>query len=242
MIAPPQQCWALGVQSITLATGDLIGRLLAGCLFCILLACPAVLFASVTVDSAVEPSAYYGYLYIGDNTGDISSSELKTINYKGGGPAEWGVGIGRYFTEAVSVEGTFEYWGERYERRGGVVIPGTENNVIQVGGLGLSISALYNFTGNFFHSYLGVGAGYFVTGILVTEPGTGLLGAEDAPSDKLILGYHAVMGFDYRVQGNHKLGVEVKHRVLNADFGQYTNGEIDAGGTYLLFMYRYSLN
>lgn len=221
-------------------TRGLIERLLVTNSFCILLTCPTFLFASAPAGPSVDSSAFYGYLYIGDNTGGISSDKLKSVNYKGDGPLEWGIGIGRYFTNAVSIEGTFEYWGERYERQGGAVIPETENNVIQVGGLGLSISAIYNYTSNPFHSYLGIGAGYFLTGILVTEPGTGLLGAEGAPSDKLLLGYHAVIGLDYRVKGNHKLGVEVKHRILNADFGQYTNGEDDVGGTYLLFMYRYS--
>ena len=221
-------------------TRALIRRLRVFNSFCILLTCPTFLFASVPVDSSVDSSAYYGYLYIGDNTGGINSDKLESVNYKGGGPLEWGIGLGRYFTDAVSIEGTFEYWGERYERQGGATIPGTENNVIQVGGLGLSISAIYNYTSNPFHSYFGVGAGYFLTGILVTEPGTGLLGTGGAPSDKLLPGYHAVIGLDYKVKGSHKLGVEVKRRILNADFGQYTNGEVDVGGTYLLFMYRYS--
>lgn len=217
-----------------------IERLLVSSSLFILVATPIISFASAPVVSPVDSSAYYGYLYIGDNLGGSSSNKLKSINYKGGGPLEWGIGIGRYFSNAVSIEGTFEYWGERYERQGGAVILGTENNVIQVGGLGLSISAIYNFTSNPFHGYLGLGAGYFLTGILVTEPGTGLLGEEGTPSDKLLPGYHAVIGFDYRVSGGHKLGVEIKHRILNADFGQYTNGEADVGGSYLLLMYRHS--
>jgi len=221
-------------------THGLIGRLMVGDLFCFLLAWPTFLFASAPDVTPADTSAFYGYSYLGDNAAGISLDKLKSVNYKGGGPLEWGVGIGRYFTNAVSVEGTFDYWGDRYERQGGAVVPGTENNVIQVGGLGLSISALYNTRSNPFHSYLGIGAGYFLTGILVTEPGTGLLGAEGAPPDQLLFGYQAVIGLDYRVKGNHKLGVEVKRRILNADFGQYTNGEVDVGGSYLLFMYRYS--
>ena len=220
--------------------GALVGRLWACNVFCILFACPTVLFAASTLGSPVESSAVYGFLYLGDNADDIHSAELESVNYKGGGPLEWGIGMGRFFTKAISVEGSFEYWGERYQRQGGAVIPGTENNVIQVGGIGLSVSAIYNYSKNPFHGYLGAGAGYFLTGVLVTEPGTGLLTEEAAPADKLLLGYHAVIGMDYRLKGNHRMGVEVKRRILKANFGQYTNGEIDAGGTYVLFVYRHS--
>ena len=201
---------------------------------------PAFLFAAEPTASPRDFSDYYGYLYAGDNTGGSNSSKLKSVNYKGGGPPEWGIGIGRYFSNVFSVEGTFEYWGERYERQGGAVIPGTENNVIQVGGLGFSVSAVCNYSLNRFHTYAGIGGGYFLTGILVTQPGSGLLTDDGAPSDKLLFGYHALFGLDYKIEGNHKLGIEIKHRILNADFGQYTDGEVDVGGTYLLFFYRHS--
>lgn len=205
-----------------------------------LFVCPVFLFASEPADSQADFSDYYGYLYAGDDTGGSSSSKLKSVNYKGGGPPEWGIGIGRYFSDIFSVEGTFEYWSERYERQGGSVIPGTENNVIQVGGLGFSVSAVCNYSLNRFHTYAGIGGGYFLTGILVTQPGSGLLTDDGAPSDKLLFGYHAVIGLDYKIKANHKLGIEIKHRILNADFGQYTGGEVDVGGTYLLFLYRHS--
>ena len=81
---------------------------------------------------------FYAYLYIGDDIGGSHSDQLKAVNYKGGGPYEWGIGIGKYLNDLVSVEGTFEYWGERYERKEGPILPGTYNNVIQAGGIGLS--------------------------------------------------------------------------------------------------------
>ena len=188
-----------------------------------------------------EPLPWYGYLYLGDNIGSSSTGNLKSTNYKSGGPPEWGIGIGRYYDihgQAFSVEGTFEYWGERYERKG-PVIPGTENNVIQAGGLGLSASAVYHYHRQDFHGYLGAGAGYFVTGILITEPGSGLLTEKGAPSDKWLPGFHFSAGANYRMSANHKLGIEIKHRILKADFGVYTDGEVDLGGTYLLLMYRH---
>ena len=202
--------------------------------------CPLVLHAEEPTASNSDTSPFYGYLYAGDNTSNSHSGNLKPVNYKSGGPPEWGIGLGRYFTDVVSVEGTFEYWGERYERQGAAIIPGTENNVIQVGGLGLSMTAVFNYTQRDIHAYAGLGAGYFLTGILITEPGSGLLTDDGAPSDKFLLGYHVSVGADYRVSGNHKLGIEYKRRILKADFGQYTNGEVDVGGSYLLFVYRHS--
>lgn len=193
---------------------------------------------AVQLESTEEPLAGYGYLYIGDNVGDSSTGNLESSNYKSGGPPEWGIGIGRYYGKVFSVEGIFEYWGERYERKG-AVIPGTRNNVIQIGGLGLSAAAIYHFHRKDFHGYAGAGAGYFTTGILITDPDSGLLTDQGAPSDKWLPGIHFTVGLDYRVSANHKLGFEIKHRHLKADFGDYTDGEVDIGGTFLLLMYRH---
>lgn len=198
------------------------------------------LFASELKTEETDFSSWYGYLYIGDNFPDSSTGKLKTVNYKGGGPLEWGIGIGKYINNEFSIEGTFEYWGERYERQDSPAVAGTDNNVIQAGGLGLSVSGVYNYKQKDFHAYLGAGAGLFLTGILVTEPGSGLLTTEGAPSDKLLPGYHLITGVSFPVSGNHKIGLEIKHRILEADFGQYTNGEADLGGTFYLLMYRHS--
>ena len=195
-------------------------------------------FSEETATSS-ESSDWYGYLYLGDNLGGSNTGKLKSVDYKGGGPYEWGIGIGRHFSDTFSIEGTFEYWGERYERSG-PIIPGTENNVIQAGGLGLSASAIVNFHLENLHGYLGAGAGYYITGILVTEPGSGLLTDEGAPSDKWLPGFHVSIGADYRVKDSNKVGIEIKHRMLKADFGEYTNGEVDVGGTFILLMYRHS--
>lgn len=230
-------------------------KFFSGCLFF-----PAAVFASENLDvinlstnsqkdsqpastSLQEPemlSDYYGYAYIGDNISGSPSNELKTINYKGGGPSEWGIGMGKYLNDMFSIDATFEFWGERYERKNGPILPGTQNNVIQAGGIGLSTTAVYNYTTGPLHSYAGLGVGYFDTGLLVTDPDSGLLTAINAPSDKWLPGYHISLGFDYRLVDNHKLGLEIKHRVLKADFGSYTNGEVDLGGTWLLIVYRAS--
>ena len=206
-------------------------------LFCFLSFYPVILLAAQPELSEDSPPLY-GYLYLGDNVGSSNTGDLKTSDYKSGGPLEWGIGLGRHLTDVFSVEGTFEYWGERYERSG-ALIPGTENNFIQAGGLGLSATALYNFRQDNFHSYLGAGVGYYITGILITEPGSGLLTDNGAPSDKWLPGYHFTFGTNYRIKGNHRLGIEVKRRVLKADFGIYTNGEVDLGGTFLLLLYRH---
>ena len=183
-------------------------------------------------------SDYYLYLYTGNDIGNPASDELKSVNYKDGSPIEWGIGAGKYLNKLFSVEGTFEYWGERYERKNGPVLPGTLNNVIQAGGIGLSASAVLNYNRGLFNTTGGLGVGYFSTGILVTDPDSGLLTSQNAPSDKTIPGYHIFVGFDYEFSNNARLGFQIKHRVLNADFGSYTNGKVDLGGTWLLVILR----
>ena len=207
--------------------------------FFILCCYPFLLFAAQSEQPASTGNTFplYGYLYLGDNAGESSTGSLQSINYISS-PLEWGVGLGRYYGDRLSVEGALEYWGERYERMG-TVIPGTENNVIQAGGLAFSATALGHVHRNDWHAYAGVGAGYYLTGILVTEPGSGLLTTEGAPSEKWLPGLHLSVGVDYRVNESHKLGIEIKKRRLNADFGAYTDGNVDLGGTFLLFVYRY---
>ena len=180
----------------------------------------------------------YGYLYIGDDIANSNSDALKTVNYKGGGPFEWGIGVGIYLNDLLSVEGTFEYYGERYERKVGPVLPGTFNNVIQAGGIGFSITALLNHSWKSFHIYSGFGVGYFNTGLLVTAPLSGLFTVENAPSDKWLPGFNISAGIDYRLSKYTGLGLEIKHRKLKADFGSYTNGEVDFGSTWLLIVIR----
>lgn len=210
----------------------------AGLVLTVLYVNPLPLMAEES--TANDIPEYYGYLYIGNNTGSGHSRELDSIDYKGGSPYEWGLGLGRYLSHTISIEGTFEYWGERFERQDANLIPGTANNVIQVGGLGVSIAGLLNYRYTDLHGYVGIGAGLFYTGVLVTEPGTGLLTTDNAPTDKLRPGYHGVVGLDYRVEENHWVGLEVKYRILRVDFGEYTHGEVDVGGTCILLRYRHS--
>lgn len=194
-------------------------------------------FVSVRAQSDIF-KGFYGYLYMGDNIVNSNSDVLKSVNYKGGGPFEWGIGVGKYLNGLLSLEGTFEYYGERYERRDGPILLGTLNNIIQAGGIGLSMSALLNYNWNSFHIYSGFGAGYFSAGLLVTDPQSGLLTVENAPSDKWLPGFHIIAGIDYKFAKSFGLGIEIKHRILRTDFGNYTNGEVDFGGTWLLIIFR----
>lgn len=212
-------------------TQNLIGRLLA----LNLLAFSAVLYADGPTSTPSDPWISYSYLYFGNNIGNTSSSKLESVNYKGTAPGEWGIGIGRYVTDTISLEGALEYWGERFERKDGTVLPGTKNSIIQVTNMGLSASAVYNYTRHSFHVHLGAGAGYFSTEVLVTDPDSGLLTKNNTPSDKWFPEYHAGLGIDYCVGKEVWIGIEVKHRILYADFGPYTDGRTNVGGTFLLF-------
>lgn len=195
---------------------------------------PAI--ASATQSESIEETPdWYGLAYIGNNIGNSGPAKFETTTYYGGGSYEWGIGFGKHVTKVFSLEGAFEFSGERY-KRSGVIIPGTENNIIQAGGQGLSVTALYNVNNDDFYGYAGIGAAYFSTGIMVTEPGSGLLTSDGAPSRKWLPAYHLTAGINYRFKGNHKLGVAIIHRILNADFGIYTNGDVDLGDTYLLFI------
>ncbi len=202
----------------------------------------SILFVLATASYSAESSEvlpkdssrlFYAYLGIGDNISKTDSDNLKNIDSS---PGEWEIGIGRYVTENISVDGIFEYWGQRYERTDGISLPNTYNNNIQVTNMGLSIATVYHYKRNPFHTHIGLGAGYFNSSVLVTDPGSGKYTEAGAPSSKWLVGYHASIGFDYCVGEEFWIGLELKYRMLNADFGAYTHGEADVGGTYLYFV------
>lgn len=199
-----------------------------------LLALSTLLYAAEPTEKPQEPFLY-AYAYLGNNIGNTHSGALESVDYKGSGPGEWGFGFGHYMTDTISIEGSFEYFGERFERNDGTTIPGTYNNVIQVTSMGPSASVLYHYKHAPFHLYLGAGVGYYSTGVLVTDPGSGLFTSEGAPSDKWFAGYHADLGVTYNT-GIVALGLALKHRILYVDFDAYTDGKADVGGTCLLFV------
>lgn len=201
-----------------------IGRLLVFKL----LAISALLYA--------DESEAYSYVYIGNNIGNTRDGTLTSVNYKGSSPGEFGIGTGRFVTDDISIEGIMEYWGERFERDDATILAGTYNNIIQVTSMGLSTAAIYHYTNNSFDVYLGIGAGYFNTGILITDPDSTLLTEAGAPSDKWLVGYHASFGVNYGYGEQFSIGVELKQRKLYADFGPYTNGKVNVGGTYMLIV------
>lgn len=197
-----------------------------------LLAFSTLLYAA----EAPQKPFLYAYGYLGNNIVNSRSGALESVDYKGSAPGEWGFGFGHYVTDSISIEGSFEYFGERFERNNGTVIPATYNNLIQVTSMGPSASVLYHYRHNPFHLYLGAGAGYYSTGLLVTDPDSGLFTTKGAPSDKWFAGYHADLGVNYDTAIGFALGLALKHRILYVDFDAYTGGRADVGGTYLLFV------
>ncbi len=207
-------------------------------MLCNLLAFSTLLCAAEPTAAPHEEPFLYAYAYLGNNIGNTRSGALESVDYKGSGPGEWGFGFGHYMTDSISIEGSFEYFGERFARNDGTIIPGTYNNVIQVTSIGPSASLLYHYKHDPFHLYLGAGVGYYSTGVNVTDPGSGLLTNEGAPSDKWFAGYHADFGVAYNTGLGFALGLELKHRILYVDFDAYTGGKADVGGNYLLFVIR----
>ena len=172
----------------------------------------------------------YGYLSVGAFKGSDNTGQIRTANYKGGSRIPWGLGIGYHLNKHISIDGGIEYWGERYERISDSILPGTANNFIQIDSVGLSFTSKYQNRYQNVNGYVGVGAGYFSTTLWVAAPSGGLL-TTSGGSDDYIFGYHFVLGGGYRISKESYLGVELRHRIATVDFGEYSNGEVDAGGT-----------
>lgn len=207
----------------------------------LLLMLSAAAHAADTPDTDLEPnltavknnplSNFYGYLFAGEFLAANNSGQIKTVDYKGGSRIPWGLGIGYKLSRHLAVDGSIEWWGDRYERIGEEVFVGTANNKIQIDSFGLSFTARYQYTHRSFNGYFGFGSGFYDSQLWVTNTSDGRFTKDRSPHDETVVGYHLVVGGGYRVSSASFLGIELRHRSAKADFRQYTNGEVDIGGT-----------
>lgn len=181
-------------------------------------------------------SKVYGHLFIGVFSGTNTTDQLKTVNYKGGSRIPWGLGLGYHINNHFSVDGHLEYWGDRYERTNATMLPGTANNMIQIDSAGISLSTKYQHTFHKVNGYAGIGAGFFSTDVWITKPPEGLLTTQGAPNDYL-LAYHLVLGGGYQISSASYFGIELRYRTAKVDFAEYTQGEVDIGGTTIALVW-----
>ena len=177
----------------------------------------------------VRPHPVYFSLFLGDFRADDNPGRL----VREGGGYGWGLTGGYFLNPNFALEGEFMWFRRDYMRVSDTVLPGTADNRQRY--LTLSLSALAKASHRFgrWRPFLGVGAGYFDTEPYVTHPQSGGFDTMGAPSSEGSLGYQVVAGVAVRVRKRFHLEAGWKNIFLDEDFGTYSNGEVDLGGSMI---------
>ena len=125
-----------------------------------------------------------------------------------------------------------------YERVSDTVLPGTANNNQRMLTLGLSVLARAQHRMGRWRPFAAAGAGIFSIEPFITDPESGLFTTEGAPSSESSTGYQLVAGIGTRVRNRWYFEVGWKKLILQEDFGLYSNGEVDLGGSLLYISFR----
>ena len=168
-------------------------------------------------------------LYLGDFHADDSPGQLRG----GSDGYGWGLTAGYFFNRYLSLEGDFQFLRRDCERVSGSVIPGTADNDQRYLTLGLSVLAKGSRRFGRWRPFAGVGAGYFDTELWVTDPESGKFTRSGAPSSEGSIGYQFVLGVGATIRKRFQLEAGWKTIVLDGDFGAYTNGNVDLGGSLI---------
>jgi hypothetical protein len=182
----------------------------------------------------VRPRPLVFSLFLGDFRADDNPGQL----VREGDGYGWGLTGGYFFNPHFSLEGEFMWFRRDYVRVSDTVLPGTADNRQRY--LTLSMSALAKASRRFgrWRPFLGVGAGYFDIAPYVTQPESGLFDPTGAPSSEGSPGYQVVVGVAARVRKRFHLEVGWKNIFLDANFGTYSNGEVDLGGSMIYIAVR----
>jgi len=194
---------------------------------------PLNVLAEVPNEEAGEPEArprpLYFSLFLGDFRADDNPGQL----VRDGDGYGWGLTGGYFFNRHFALEGEFMWFRRDYVRVSDTVLPGTADNRQRYLTLSLSVLAKASHRFGRWRPFLGVGAGYFDTEPYVTHPEIGLFDTTGAPSSENSLGYQVVVGVTARVSKRFHLEAGWKNIFLDENFGTYSNGEVDLGGSMI---------
>lgn len=168
-------------------------------------------------------------LFAGDFSGDNNPGALR----RNSGGYGYGLTVGWAIVKHVSLEGEFIWFRREYERISDTVIPDTANNDQRMLTLGLSALARVEHRIGKWRPFVAAGAGYFDTELWVTDPDSGLFTRDGAPSSASSVGYHLAAGIGFRIHDRWDLEIGWKQLILQEDFAQFSNGEVDLGGGLL---------
>ena len=177
----------------------------------------------------VRPRPMYFSVFLGDLRADDNPGQL----VRDGDGYGWGLTGGYFFNQHFALEGEFMWFRRDYVRVSDTVLPGTADNRQRY--LTLSLSALAKASHRFgrWRPFIGVGAGYFDTEPYVTHPEGGGFDTAGAPSSEGSLGYQVVIGVAANVRKRFHLEAGWKSIFLDENFGTYSNGEVNLGGSMI---------
>jgi hypothetical protein len=178
----------------------------------------------------VRPSGY-GFVNLGPYDAEEDLGLLGTASYE----FQLAGGVGFYFNRYFAGELELGVMGREHEMPSSL-FPDRPEPTLGIWWLSYSMAA--RFPVGKFEPFVAAGIGSGQASLDLV--------AEDAPAsvdleideDRGVLFFYRV-GFDAAVGKSHRVGMELRRMVFEADLGDFTSGETDIGGTGALFTYRY---
>lgn len=178
-------------------------------------------------DQTARSSPLHVTAFIGGFSADDNSGQLR----REGSGYGWGLTAGYSFNTHIALEGEFLWFRREYERVSDTVIPGTADNDQRILTLGVSALAKVGHSFGRWRPFIGVGAGVFDTEPFVTDPESGKFTTNGAPSSESSVGYQFEVGVAAKLRNRFHVELGWKTLLLEEDFGIYSNGEADLGGS-----------
>ena len=121
--------------------------------------------------------------------------------------------------------------------------PGTLKSHLSTSGL--AATAKFSFAADRLEPYAGGGIGVYSTRFLTTSEAPGCVNncSDTGPrvSERSTnVGYHALVGADFRVTRKDRFSAEMRYLYLKADFGSILPNKINVGGWFLWMGYRHA--
>ena len=150
----------------------------------------------------------------------------------------WGATVGYALNPHVGIDAEF-LWATSDHERLGAIIPGTTSNDVRIGTLGLNLNLRLSYPLGRWTPFVTLGAGQYSTDLMTKRPGDSGFTTEGPPSCSNDAGYLIGIGIAFQLREKSWLDLSWRRLDLDADFGGYSSGRIDAGGDLITLSLRY---
>ncbi|WP_317929052.1 outer membrane beta-barrel protein [Halioxenophilus sp. WMMB6] len=149
----------------------------------------------------------------------------------------YGANFGWVFNRYLALDTGLMWFSADYERNG-AVIPGTTNNNLRINTYGIDLNLRLSYPLKRFTTFLSAGRGYYNSDMWTVRPGDRGFTLEGPPSSESGAGSSFGLGIGIPLGNKSWLDFSWRYLKLDLNFGEYSQGRIDAGGDLFSITFR----